>query len=150
MADKGDKSQATGSPNPFALPDMSQLLEQLQVPGVDFAKLADDAQKNIEALQEANRTVAAGWQSLAEKQMEIFQQTMQTWQSAMPGAENSPAESAQKQSDLAREAFEQAIANMRELAEIAADSQSQAFEIMRSRFEENMRNAMQPPEKDKS
>ena len=68
----------------------------------------------------------------------------------MPGGDDSPAESAKKQSDLAREAFEQAIANMRELAEIAAESQSQAFEIMRSRFEENMRNALQPPGKDNS
>lgn len=148
MADKEDQAKAADAPNPFALPDLSQMLEQLQVPGVDFGKLADDAQKNIDALQEANRTVAAGWQSLAEKQMEIFQQTMQTWQSAMPAGEDSPAESARKQADLARTAFEQAIANMRELAEIAADSQSQAFEIMRSRFEENMRNALQPPEKD--
>jgi hypothetical protein len=33
---------------------------------------------------------------------------------------------------------------MKELAEIATQSQSKAFEIMRSRFEENMRNMFQP------
>jgi len=44
----------------------------------------------------------------------------------------------QRQSELAREAFDEALGNMRELAEIAAKSQSEAFDIIRSRVEQRL------------
>jgi len=146
MADDDRKTGAPDPANPFGLPDLGRMFEQMQIPGIDFQRLAEDARKNIEALQQANQTVAAGWQALAEKQLEIFQQTMQRWQESMqpPGSEGASAE---KQAQLAREGFERALENMRELAEIAADSQSKAFEIMRNRFEENLRQ-MLPTGKD--
>ena len=43
-----------------------------------------------------------------------------------------------KRADLARKAFERALADMRELAEIAAKTQKEAFEVIRKRFEENV------------
>jgi len=148
MADD-ERKKATPDPmNPLGLPDLTSMLEQMQLPGVDIEKLADDARKNIEALQEANRTVVDGWRTLAEKQMEMFQQTLQRWQEAGSGESRGfSAESAEKQTQLAREGFEQALENMRELAEIATESQSKAFEIMRARFEENLRNVF-PSQKD--
>jgi phasin family protein len=39
---------------------------------------------------------------------------------------------------LASHAFETALSNMRELAEMAAKSQKDAFEIIRKRVEENL------------
>lgn len=132
----GDEKK-TQTNDPFQPIDLGRMLEQMQMPGVDMTQLAEDARKNIEALQAANQAVAAGWQALAEKQMEIFQQTMQRWQESVSSGA-APA-SPEKQAALAREGFEQALENMRELAEIATTSQSKAFDIVRSRFEENMR-----------
>ena len=51
---------------------------------------------------------------------------------------SSTSESGKRQAELAREGFETALENVRQLAEIAADSQSKAVEIMRERFEANM------------
>ena len=110
---------------------------------MDFNALMQQGQKNIEAVQEANRAVAEGWQALAEKQVEMFQQTMQQWQDNMSSATSgSPTENMERQAQAAREGFEQALANMQELAQIAADSQSKAMDIMRQRFEENLRSMM--------
>lgn len=147
MADDDKKTEGADPLNPFGLPDLSRMFEQMQVPGVDFGRLAEDAQKNIEALQEANQTVAAGWQALAEKQREIFQETMQRWQESMTPPSGDAA-SVEKQAELAREGFERALENMRELAEIAAESQSKSFEIMRARLEENLRGMMPSGEDD--
>lgn len=133
MAKKDDDK---ASANPFNLPDFSQMLNEMKIPGLDFERLMQEGQKNIEALQQANRAVAEGWQALAQKQMEIFRESMQRWQEA--GSQGSPGDNIEQQ---ARESFEQALANMRELAEIAAESQSKAFEVMRQRFEESMQNA---------
>ena len=114
------------------------MLEQMQMPGVDLSQMAEDARKNMEAIQAANQEVAAGWQTLAEKQMEMFREAMERWQSSMSPPSGDSA-SMEKQAELAREGFERALENMRELAEIASESQTKAFEIMRARFEENMR-----------
>ena len=144
MADKEKPSGAAD--NPLGFPDFSQMLEQMQMPGVDLGRLAEDARKNMEAVQAANQAVVSGWQTLAEKQAEMFRETMERWQSSIkpPSGEEGSME---KQAELAREGFERALENMRELAEIAAESQSKAFEIMRARFEENMRS-MIPAGKD--
>ena len=42
-----------------------------------------------------------------------------------------------KRADLAKEGFEKALANMRELAEMTTQSQKEAFDVVR-RIEENM------------
>jgi phasin family protein len=142
-----DKEKPSGTAdNPLGFPDFSQMLGQMQMPGVDLGRLAEDARKNMEAVQAANQAVVSGWQTLAEKQAEMFRETMERWQSSMkpPSGEEGSME---KQAELAREGFERALENMRELAEIAAESQSKAFEIMRARFEENMRS-MFPAGKD--
>ncbi len=134
--------------NPFPMPDFNELLKQMQMPGVDLESLMQEGQKNIEAVQEANRAVAEGWQTLTQKQMEIFQETMQRWVENMQAASSgSPTENMEKQAEAAREGFEQALTNMRELTQIAADSQMKAMDIMRQRFEENMRSMM-PGNKD--
>ena len=43
-----------------------------------------------------------------------------------------------KRTDLAKEGFEKALANMRELAEITTQSQKEAFDVVRKRIEENV------------
>ncbi len=132
----------TGSgANPFGLPnlDINELLGQFQLPGVDMEQLAKHGRKNIEAVQQANQAVIDGWQTIAEKQAEMFRETMEGLQKTMTeGLSGSTSESGDHQAELAREGFETALENVRQLAEIAADSQSKAFEIMRERFEANM------------
>ncbi len=140
---------ADQSNNPFNLPDFNEMLKAMQMPGVDLEALMAQGQKNIEAVQEANRAVAEGWQALSQKQMEIFQETMQRFMENMQAASSgSPTENFEQQSAAAREGFEQALANMRELAQIAADSQMKAMDVMRERFEENMRSMMPGSKKD--
>ena len=137
MAD--DKSGSAA--NPFGLPnvDFNELLGQFQLPGVDMEQLVEQGRKNIEAVQQANQAVIDGWQAIAEKQADVFRETMDSLQKAMnEGLSGSTSESGERQAELAREGFETALENVRQLAEIATDSQTKAFEIMRERFEANM------------
>jgi phasin family protein len=46
--------------------------------------------------------------------------------------------SAAKQAELGKQTFEKALANMRELAEMATKSQTQAWEVVSRRFHENL------------
>ena len=53
-----------------------------------------------------------------------------------------------KRMDLAAHAFETALSNMRELAEMTIKSQKDAFDIIRKRVEDNLA-ALRPPGTDK-
>ena len=137
MAD--DKSGSAA--NPFGLPnlDFDELLGQFQLPGVDMDQLVEQGRKNIEAVQQANQAVIDGWQAITEKQADVFRESMEGLQKTMSeGLSGSISGDGERRAELAREGFETALENVRQLAEIAADSQSKAFEIMRQRFEENM------------
>ena len=112
--------------------DFTKLMNQFRLPGVDFAALVDRERKNIEALAEANRIAFEGWQRLVRRQAEILQETMKKV------VADAGQEDAKKRADLAKEGFEKALANMRELAEMATKSQKEAFEVVRKRFEENV------------
>jgi phasin family protein len=113
--------------------DFTKLLQQFKIPGVDFSSIIERERKNIEALAQANRIAFEGWQNLVRRQSEILQDSMKR---AADDAKNQTA--LKNGAELARSAFETALANMRELAEMATKSQKDAFEVIRKRVEENM------------
>lgn len=137
MADKPANQAATsGWPN-F---DVGDMLKQLQIPGVDVGKLIENQRDNIQALQEANQTALQGWQSLMTRQTEQLREAFETWQAAVSDTLKAPpAEMAQKQFEHGQKAFEKALSNMRELAEMAIKSQTEAGEVIRKRFEAGLR-----------
>ena len=113
--------------------DFTKLMSQFRLPGVDFAALVDRERKNIEALAKANRIAFEGWQRLVRRQAEMLQETMKK-----VVTDAGKEDAAKKRADLAKEGFEKALANMRELAEITTQSQKEAFDVVRKRIEENV------------
>ncbi|TMH37353.1 MAG: phasin family protein [Betaproteobacteria bacterium] len=108
--------------------DVNQLLAQFKIPGVDVSALMEARRKDIEALVTAHR------------QAEMFKEAMTEWQAATEAmmSGQSPGAGAAKQAELGKQTFEKALANMRELAEIATKSQTEAWEVVTRRFHENL------------
>ena len=113
--------------------DFPKLMSRFRLPGVDFAALVDRERKNIEALTKANRIAFEGWQRLVRRQAEMLEEAMKK-----VVADASQQDAKKKRADLAKEGFEKALANMRELAEITTQSQKEAFDVVRKRIEENV------------
>ena len=113
--------------------DFTKLMNQFQLPGVDFTALVDRERKNIEALVKANRIAFEGWQRLVRRQAEMLQETMEK-----VVADASQEDAAKKRAYLAKGGFERALANMQELAEMTSQSQKEAFDVVRKRIEENV------------
>jgi len=128
--------------------DITKILEQFKLPGMDISALMEARRRDVEALTQANQIAYQSMQALAQREAEILQQTMAEWQGAMAGmAGKSPTEMAAKGTELATQAFGRALANMRELAEMASKSQTQTYEVLNRRFQENLeelRKLMQP------
>ena len=92
----------------------------MKIPGFDAKAIADAQRKNIEALTAANQAAVQGLQAVAQRQTEILNEAMgevSAIAQQLSGAGN-PQEMTAKQADLARKAFEQALSNARELAEM--------------------------------
>jgi len=124
----------------FKQNDFSKYLANMKLPGVDTEALVSAQQKNMDALVEANKAAAAGYQDLFKKQMAIFEETMAEAQNHMKSfdATKLDAETAKAQGALAKAAFEKALANMQALAESAQKANSEAYEIVAARIKESI------------
>jgi phasin family protein len=132
MADE-NKTPMFGDVGKMPSFDFTKLMKDFKLPGVDLATIMDREKKNIEALTEANRVAFEGWQALVHRQAEILQDSIKQAVGTVQGED-----AGTKRMDLASHAFETALSNMRELAEMAAKSQKDAFEVIRKRVEENL------------
>src|ERR1700730_13258823 len=130
---KDSKPTENGAAGETPVFDLTKLMSQFQLPGVDFAALVDRERKKIEALAEANRIAFEGWQRLVRRQAEMLQETMKK-----VVADAGQEDGIKKRAGLAQEGFEKALANMRELAEMTTQSQKEVFDVIRKRIEENV------------
>lgn len=134
-------------PNPFGefdftkmMMDPSKLIGEFKVPGVDVEAVVSSQRRNLEALSQANQLAIEGMQAVARRQAEIFRQMMEEASQAMKDimTAGSPEDKAGRQTELAKEAFKRAIANMRELAEMVAKSQGEAFDVINKRVTDSL------------
>lgn len=116
--------------------EFSKMLKQYNLPGVDMDSLMASQKKNMEALTAANRVALEGMQAVAKRQAEILQETMNEASKAVDvlSKAGSPTEVAAKQAELAKGAFERALSNMRELAEMVAKSNEEATSTINARI----------------
>jgi phasin family protein len=113
--------------------DFAKPIQSCQISGVDMTSLIDMEKKNIDALIEVNRSAYDGWRNLMARQAEVFQETMKAI-----AVEAHDEAAVGRRTEIARQGFEKALANMRQLAETATESQKQTIEILRRRFEDGM------------
>ncbi|MDQ6628585.1 MAG: phasin family protein [Pseudomonadota bacterium] len=134
----------TAEINPFG--DVKKMIEQFKVPGVDMSAIVEARRKDIEALVAANKAASESMEALARKQAEMLTQAMKGMQEAAKGAVGSVGDPA-KQTEVVRKAFEKTLSDMRELAEMARSSQSDALAHITKRGTEHLqeiKKLMQP------
>jgi phasin family protein len=119
--------------NPFASFDPSKLFADLKVPGVDANALAAAQQKNLEALTAANKRAYEGYQALAKRQAEIFQEAVADATTALKGGVATVPDAT-----AAKAAVEKAVANLRELADMLSKTNTEAFDLINKRMNENL------------
>ena len=123
----------------FKQNDFTKHLANLKMPGLDPDAMVKAQQKNMDALVEANKAAAAGYQDLFRKQVAIFEETMAEAQKQMKAFDTTKIEdSARAQGEIAKAAFEKALANMQALAESAQKANAEAYEIVSARIKESI------------
>jgi phasin family protein len=120
---------------PYDLTDFSKMFQDFQVPGVDWQELMASQQRNVQALTRANQVLLEGAQAVMQREVEILQKAMAEVMTASQELmkEGDPQAQATRRFELAKASFEAAINNMRELAELAAKSNTEALEVINRR-----------------
>ncbi len=122
-----------------ALGDLTKMLEQFKLPGVDTKEIVEARRKDIDALVQANQAIYEGMQALANKQGELLKKSMEDIQSAMKSAASGVGVGDPgKQGELARKACEKVLGDMKDLAEIARKSQTDAMAKITQRGTEHL------------
>lgn len=120
--------------------DVRALLEKIKLPGVDVSSLIDSRRKDVEALLAANEQAYRGIEALTRRQTEMLSDAMK---GLSAGAKDTlqakgATERAQRVAVHAQQALGQALADMRELAEMSARSQAQVMETLNKRLREGI------------
>ncbi len=126
--------------NNFNPEEMMRAFTSMKMPGLpDFQVFADAQKRNLEALTMANKLAMEGAQAVGRRNMEIIQQVMSEMTQAMQSlgtTEGSPNAKAAQQADMMKTAYERAVANMQEIAELIQKSNGEAVSILNRRFAE--------------
>jgi phasin family protein len=123
------------SPLPYDLTDFTKLASEFQIPGVDWQEVLASQQKNLQALSKANQVLVEGAQTVMRRQAEILQKAMAEAAEASKELmkQGDPQAHASKRLAMAKASFEAAIQNMRELADLANQSNREALEVINKR-----------------
>lgn len=123
----------------FKQNDFTKAFADGKFPQVDADALFAAQKKNMDALIAANQAAAAGYQDLFQKQMAIFEETVSEAQKQIKELDlKMDSKSASTKAEIAKTAFEKAIANMKDLAETAQKANSEAYEIVSARVKDSV------------
>ena len=132
---------------PFAF-DMNAMTEAFSVPAFDkfvkeaqafdFAALHEAQQKNINAIVEANKAAYTGYAAIYKRQTELFDAALADIKDRMSTIQAKPmdAEAATANFETMKAAFEKAVAEVKEVMEMAQTANTDALEILKARGEE--------------
>jgi phasin family protein len=122
--------------------DVTKIMGDFRVPGIDLEAAVATQRKNIEALTQANQLAVEGVQALMRRQVEITRQAMEDF-SAMfrdlvqPNA-GSPEDRFAKQAEYSKHAIEKGLSNAKELAELVTKANTEAFNVLNKRVTESL------------
>ncbi|MEI7710146.1 MAG: phasin family protein [Rhodospirillales bacterium] len=126
------------------MPDFSEftkLFASMKMPAApSMDAFVAASRKNMETIAAANRIAMEGAQAVAKRHMEIMQQGMAEMTAAMQtmALPEDPQAKAAKQAELLKQAYEQAVGNIKELGDLIQRSNAEAVGLLNARFAEAM------------
>jgi phasin family protein len=126
--------------NPFLDFDVTKVMSEFRVPTLDVDAVVASQRKNIEALTQANQLAVEGVQAVARRQVEIARQAMEEFSAMIRDLAQpvSPEDRLAKQAEFSKQAFEKGLSNARELAEMVAKANTEAFNVLNKRVAEGL------------
>jgi phasin family protein len=120
--------------------DVSKVMGDFRVPGVDLEAVAASQRKNLEALTQANQLAVEGVQAVVRRQVEITRQAVEEFTSMFRDfvqPSGSPEDRLAKQAEYSKQALQKGLTNARELTELLTKANTEAFDVINKRVTES-------------
>lgn len=119
--------------------DFTKMADQFKMPGLDAQALVEYQKRNLEAFASANKIALEGAQAVIRRQAEILRKGVEDASKALSelNSAETPQDKFAKQAELAKEAYEAAVANLRELTAMASKSNGEAADLLSTRVSES-------------
>jgi phasin family protein len=126
--------------NAFFDMDVGKAFAGFNFPPIDAESMLATQRKNLEAFTQANQLAVEGAQAVTRRQVEIAREAFEGASAALKDlvAPSAPEDRIAKNAELAKQVFEKSLANCRELTELVAKANAEAFEIITKRFTESL------------
>ena len=120
--------------------DITKSWADMKMPEFNIDVIVSAQQKNIEAMNLANKTVVDSWQDFTTRQAELWQAAVADTGvfAQVVASANEPAEKVVKQAAFAKAAFESSLSTAREAQEIAAKTTKKTVDIVSKRWAEGI------------
>ena len=121
--------------------DIVVMLADFRLPGMpDMEALASAQREPRSPFPAANRVALEGAQAVARRHMEILQSAMAEMTDAVKqmSSQETPQAKAARQAEMLKSAYEKAVGNMREVADLIQKSNTEALGLLNQRFTEAM------------
>jgi phasin family protein len=121
--------------------DFTRIFADLKLPALpDMEAFVAASRRNMETFTAANRIALEGAQAVARRHMEIMQQGMAEMTEAVRAlaTAEAPQVKAAKQAELLKQAYERAVANIKEIGDLIQRSNAEAIGLLNKRFAEAM------------
>ena len=122
---------------PFAF-DLGAMTEAFKTPAFDMSAFQETQQKNLTALVDANKTALSGYQAIYKRQQELLTNAMADAKTTASDLQGQPmtVETATQNFEAMKTAFEKAVSEVKDVADMAQSANLEAFEILKARGEE--------------
>lgn len=137
MATTSTSGSTAAAKNGFL--DFGKVMGEFRMPGVDMEAVVSSQRKNIEALTQANQLAVEGVQAVVRRQVEIARQAMEEFSAMVRDIvqpNGSPEDRLAKQAEYSKQALEKGMTNARELTELLAKANAEAFQVIGKRVSE--------------
>ena len=121
--------------------DMTKYFSSLKLPAMpEFAALMETHKRNLAAFAAANKLVFEGAQAITQRQVEVIrrQVTDATEAAKMLATPGDAKERTARQAELMKQAYEQSVADLREVEDLLRKSSTEAMNLVHHRFIEAM------------
>lgn len=112
---------------------ISKMMQGFKFPDVDMTALVEGQRKNIDAMAKVAQLTTEGATAMSQRQLEIFRATSEHLSSMFRDMKLTSAE----RSEIAKKAFDAAMTNARELAEMTAKSNNEVYGVVKQRMTES-------------
>ncbi len=142
-AEAEDARLVTGRPPVLDLQGLLGRLGDLKLPGVDVAGLLDSRRKDVDALLAANEQAWRGMEAVTRRQGEMLSAALDGLRRDLQATLDAEGASARlgSMAGHAQQALAHALANMKELAELSAQSQHQVLATLNQRLRDGVGEA---------